>query len=247
MDVAQGPPLSLGEGAARTSFTVAYAVLFAYTVVTAIEALGTKQAHARHVMNLETAVSLVATMFYASFVRQAAAPGFRPEQVMPYRYLDWSITTPCLLAGLALFVEGGPVAWRPLAGVLALDGAMLALGYLGESGRLPRAAYNAGFDRGMLAREGCALPIEWRCAAERAKQALGAFVKLQTAHRWAFGERGVAWHGALADARAAGELWAWMQAHDLAAARPRCGAPTKGAGGACRRAVKDAGARCWQH
>ena len=124
------------------SFSVSYLVLFSYTVVTLIEALTTDVRAARHVMNLETAVSVVAGYFYMRFAGMAQEPGFKPSDVMPYRYLDWSITTPMLLLAMMLYLSparSAGVPWHTFALALVLDYCMLGAGYVGESGRADRA------------------------------------------------------------------------------------------------------------
>lgn len=128
----------------RDSFAVAYVVLFSFTIVTLIQALTTTDAVARHVLNLETAVSVVAGYFYMRFAAMAQARGFDPAETLPYRYLDWSITTPMLLLALMLYlshVNGGRggVKWGAFLAAVALNYAMLAAGYAGDSGRVDHA------------------------------------------------------------------------------------------------------------
>jgi bacteriorhodopsin len=131
-----------GTDAVSNSFSVAYLLLFSYTVVTLIEALTTDVRSARHIMNLETAVSVVAGYFYLRFARMAQEKGFRASDVMPYRYLDWSITTPLLLLAMMLYFSRSShgVRWQTFGLALVLDLAMLGTGYLGESGRADRTA-----------------------------------------------------------------------------------------------------------
>ena len=138
-------PFSLdSRDALSNSFSVSYMLLFSYTIVTLIEALTTESRAARHVMNLETAVSVVAGYFYMQFAAMAQKPGFRPSTVMPYRYLDWCITTPMLLLAMMLYLSSSrgssSVRWQTFVLALVLDYAMLGAGYVGESGRADRGA-----------------------------------------------------------------------------------------------------------
>ena len=123
--------------AVRDSFTISYLVLFSFTVITLIEALTTDDVAARHIMNLETAVSIVAGFFYVNFAARATSTvqvstDELCKTIMPYRYLDWVITTPMLLLVLMLNLSkrGRPVRWGVYAAVVALDFAMLGSGYL---------------------------------------------------------------------------------------------------------------------
>jgi hypothetical protein len=54
----------------RNTFNTTYIVLFGYTCITLIEALRTNSANTRHIMNIETAVSLVAGIVYGTFVEK---------------------------------------------------------------------------------------------------------------------------------------------------------------------------------
>lgn len=142
-----------------------------------IESLTTESRTVRHIMNLETAVSVVAGYFYMRFAAMAQRPGFSPGDVMPYRYLDWAITTPMLLLAMLLFVSDRPVAWRTYAPVLLLDLAMLGAGYAGESGRLPRAGAGAlsfAFFAGLLAALWAALGGTLRARATSARAGTSA-------------------------------------------------------------------------
>lgn len=67
------------------------------------------------------------------------------------RYVDWVVSTPAMLVAAALFFRhrrglalAGLFTSYEIYAVLALDWAMLALGYLVERGRLPRAPGLAG-------------------------------------------------------------------------------------------------------
>lgn len=120
------------------TFMVSYLVLFGYTTITLIEAIRTPSPYVRHIMNIETAVSLVAGLVYGMFLEQYKRPDFDLKNIMPTRYLDWSITTPLIILTIVLFYNHtrGTADWKIFAGIVALDWAMLYSGYLGETGQI---------------------------------------------------------------------------------------------------------------
>ena len=124
----------------RDTFMTSYLVMFGYTCITLVEALRTSSTQVRHIMNIETAVSLVAGIVYGMFIERAKQPNFDLKDIMPLRYLDWIVTTPLIILGIVLFYtgKGQPVNWRLYAGLVGLDWAMLAAGYAGELGYTDR-------------------------------------------------------------------------------------------------------------
>ena len=117
------------------TFMVSYLVLFGYASITIIEAIRTPHPYVRHIMNIETAVSMVAGLVYGMFMEHYKRPNFSIKDVMPLRYLDWSITTPLILLTVILFYNHtrGTADWKVFACIVALDWAMLYAGYLGET------------------------------------------------------------------------------------------------------------------
>lgn len=124
----------------QDTFITSYLILFGYTCITFVEALRTTSPQVRHIMNIETAVSLVAGLVYGMFIEQAKRPNFDLRDIMPLRYLDWVVTTPLIILGIVLFYTGTgrAVDWRLFAGLVGLDWAMLAAGYAGELGYTER-------------------------------------------------------------------------------------------------------------
>jgi len=122
------------------TFMVGYLVLFGYTCITLVEAIRTTSPYIRHIMNLETAVSLVAGLVYSMFMEQYRRPDFNLKDIMPLRYLDWMITTPLIILGVVLFYNHtrGTADWKIFAAIIALDWAMLYSGYLGETDQIDR-------------------------------------------------------------------------------------------------------------
>jgi bacteriorhodopsin len=125
--------------ALKTTFTASYLILMGYTGLTLIEALRNKNTNVRHVMNIETTVSLVAGIAYGIFNEMIKQPTVNLHDITKLRYIDWSITTPLIILVILLFY-GGSV--HPLASVygllVLLNWGMLGSGYLGEEGMISR-------------------------------------------------------------------------------------------------------------
>jgi bacteriorhodopsin len=128
--------------AVRFSFYITYAFLVTTATVTFIEAMRTKDALIRNVLNLETCISVVAAFFYGLFMdklKQADAAGedIDYKDINVNRYVDWSITTPIMLLVLALalcYNTGQSVTLGSFLLILVLNYGMLACGFAGENG-----------------------------------------------------------------------------------------------------------------
>ena len=100
----------------------------------------------RHVLNLETCISIVAGYFYSAFIGKLDEHDDKKEEIdwqeiTKTRYIDWSITTPLMLLALCIVLsnEINTVIHLPaMIGVIALNYMMLYTGYLGETGALER-------------------------------------------------------------------------------------------------------------
>ena len=116
------------------TFTTTYIILFGYTCITLIEALRTNSVNTRHIMNVETAVSMVAGIVYGTFVDKIKLPTFQLSEIVPMRYMDWMITTPLILLAIVLFYNHGPNAinYKCYVILIVLNWLMLLFGYLGE-------------------------------------------------------------------------------------------------------------------
>ena len=116
----------------KYSFYITYAFLMTTATVTFIEAIRTKDAKIRHILNLETCISIVATFFYGMFItkineeqkeyennlkkinssnplknkekisKEMALKEMNYKSINNNRYIDWSITTPIMLLVLIL-------------------------------------------------------------------------------------------------------------------------------------------------
>ena len=124
----------------KNTFYFAYVLLITTGTVTFIEAIRTKDPNIRHIMNLETVISVIAAFFYSRFMDIIKESEAKNEPI-PYdkinltRYVDWFISTPFMLMVLCivLALEAKiPFTISVYAIVLLLDIAMLTAGYLGE-------------------------------------------------------------------------------------------------------------------
>ena len=131
------------------SFTLTYILLLTTGTITFVEALRTDNPFVRHIMNLETCISIVAGYFYSVFlqeIKSSSSSSFKQNKIdwgdiTKTRYMDWCITTPMML--LTLCVVLGMHTKRPVhlpvfVCILFLNYLMLYTGYLGERGALDR-------------------------------------------------------------------------------------------------------------
>ena len=134
-----------------SSFYLTYVFLLTTGVITFIEALRTPIPAVRHIMNVETCISVIACYFYGLFVveiknsqeqrEKSAENNDNSTDVIPIekinnmRYTDWFITTPFMLLALCMalgYENKIVVKIYPLLLTVAFNFAMLFFGYLGE-------------------------------------------------------------------------------------------------------------------
>jgi len=124
----------------KMSFYVTYVFLITTGSVTFIEALSNKIPELRHIMNIETVISIIAGFFYSQFVaRLNEKPNY--SQMLQTRYLDWSITTPFMLLSLCLALGYNikkKLTLPVLLSIIAMNYGMLLLGYLGEHNKIDK-------------------------------------------------------------------------------------------------------------
>lgn len=130
----------------KYSFFITYAFLVTTATITFIEAIRNKDPKIRHILNLETCISIVAAYFYGVFIKKINVPGkIDYKQINVNRYVDWSITTPIMLLVLLLAfcynLKKNVVFWKFLI-ILVLNYAMLAFGYLGETQKMNKKLAN---------------------------------------------------------------------------------------------------------
>lgn len=132
----------------KFSFSITYIFLLTTATITFIEAMRTSSPTVRHVLNLETAISLIAGYFYSVFLEKISAYEKEDRKIdwadmTSTRYIDWSMTTPLMLLVLCLVLSdniGKSVALSVFLTVVALNFVMLYFGYLGEAGQITRSA-----------------------------------------------------------------------------------------------------------
>ena len=143
----------------KSSFYFTYIFLITTGTICFIEALRNPVPQIRHIMNLETCISVVAGYFYGLFVdklnkaeKEAQEAKENKELELPLekindmRYTDWAISTPLMLLVLCMvlgYENKVTVTFLPFVLVLLFNFLMLGSGYLGELGRLSISMANA--------------------------------------------------------------------------------------------------------
>jgi len=127
--------------------TITYILLVTTGVVIFIEALRHgSTGFVSHIMNLETAISVIATYFYSLFMEEfnSSEKNNTPvnwDKITTYRYIDWSITTPIMLLVLCMYMANNinsVVKIGTYALIVILNYIMLFFGYLGENGEVSK-------------------------------------------------------------------------------------------------------------
>ena len=124
----------------KASFMITYILLLTTATITFIEAMRSDIPTVRHILNLETCISIVAGYFYSIFLTQIEGYGKDNKSVdwadiTKTRYIDWTITTPMMLFTLCIVLGNNinkKVKLSTLGMVVGLNYIMLFLGYLGE-------------------------------------------------------------------------------------------------------------------
>lgn len=123
----------------KETFLFSCIFLFGTTLITFIESMKTDSIKARHILNIETAVSLIAGYVYSIFLTMTDREDFTLEHITQVRYMDWVITTPFLILGLVLFFtfySKKPVSFVCFLTVIFFNYLMLLFGYLGETEKI---------------------------------------------------------------------------------------------------------------
>jgi len=125
----------------KMSFYITYVLLLTTGVITFIEAIRTKVPMVRHIMNLETCISIVAAYFYSQFVISIEKSTIDYTNINTIRYTDWFITTPLMLLALCLvlsFNAGISLNFWFYGVIVLLNFTMLWLGYRGDTGMMSK-------------------------------------------------------------------------------------------------------------
>ena len=92
-----------GNRLVKTTFYVTYVFLLTTATITFIEAMRTNVSRVRHILNLETCISVVAAYFYGVFMEKInKQENVDYKEINIVRYTDWAITTPIMLLVLCL-------------------------------------------------------------------------------------------------------------------------------------------------
>lgn len=128
----------LSDQIVKTTFYVTYVMLITTGTITFIEALRTKDPTIRHIMNIETVISIIAAYFYSQFVEKIKeSPAIPYNQLSLTRYTDWFISTPFMLLVLCVFLareHHSDLQIHMFLVILLLNFGMLGAGYMGETG-----------------------------------------------------------------------------------------------------------------
>lgn len=145
---------NITENVIHYTFYITFVFLTTTATITFIEAIRTDDPYIRHIMNLETCISFIASFFYYIFITKIdeSLKNGKPIQWKEFsllRYTDWSITTPFMLLSLLLFLGYNvkvPVTISTIGTVWLLNYIMLLLGFFGEIGTISKwTACLAGF------------------------------------------------------------------------------------------------------
>lgn len=131
----------------KFSFIITYILLLTTATITFIEAIRTNIPAVRHVLNLETCISVVAGYFYSVFITQIEKANERGgvmnwSDITKTRYIDWSITTPMMLIALCLVLGQNTkrsIHLGTFLTIIGLNYVMLYSGYAGEEKWLTRS------------------------------------------------------------------------------------------------------------
>ena len=148
----------------KNSFYFTYIFLITTGTICFIEALRNPVAQIRHIMNLETCISVVAGYLYGVFVKEINTFEEKQkeenknsdtdnqeselplEKINDMRYTDWAISTPLMLLVLCMvlgYENKKIVSFLPFMLILIFNFLMLGAGYIGEIGRLTTTTANS--------------------------------------------------------------------------------------------------------
>jgi bacteriorhodopsin len=130
----------------KFTFYFTYVLLITTGTITFIEALATKNPTIRHVMNLETCISIIAGYFYSQFVDKVTTANggvIDYKDINETRYYDWFITTPLMILALMIglsYNNNQSIHIGTYVSAVLLNFGMLYSGYMGEKGTISKTA-----------------------------------------------------------------------------------------------------------
>ena len=135
--IAQEQTVSTKFDFVKFTFYMTYVLLITTGTITFIEALATPVPFVRHIMNLETCISIIAGYFYSQFTTKVTTGGgvIDYKGINQTRYNDWFITTPLMILALMLALSYNnkqSVHFSTYISAILLNFGMLYSGYLGE-------------------------------------------------------------------------------------------------------------------
>lgn len=130
----------------KYSFYITFVFLTTTGIITFIEAMRTNEPYIRHLFNLETCISMIASFFYFSFISKIDESDKKNQpidwnEITLLRYSDWSITTPFMLLSLIMFLSYNvkiPIKLSIVLIIWLLNYIMLFIGFLGEINYIDR-------------------------------------------------------------------------------------------------------------
>ena len=127
----------------KFSFYITYILLITTGTITLVEALATKNPMVRHIMNLETCISIIAGYFYSQFISKITTGSgiVDYKSISETRYNDWFITTPLMLLALMIalaYNNKDSVHISTYISAVLLNFGMLYTGYLGEKNTITK-------------------------------------------------------------------------------------------------------------
>jgi len=138
-------PISSKFNLVRMTFYFTYVLLLTTGTITFIEALATKNQMIRHIMNLETCISIIAGYFYSVFINKitTVAGTIDYKDINDMRYNDWFITTPLMILVVMVslsYNNNESVHIGTYITAVILNFGMLYSGYLGDQKKISKAA-----------------------------------------------------------------------------------------------------------
>jgi len=127
----------------KFTFYFTYILLITTGTITLVEALATTNPIVRHVMNLETCISIIAGYFYSQFITKVTTGSgvIDYKSINETRYNDWVITTPLMILALMIALSYNnkeSVHVGTYITAVLLNFGMLYTGYLGEKNTISK-------------------------------------------------------------------------------------------------------------